>query len=159
MTRLESVFNFQGTHCLPICRDKRSRRHGHSFIGVVTIDVVEPLGDEIFINVSDSIHRIVNRMLEEYLDFHDLNETTDLKNPTSEALAEWIYNRLAPIIAMLRRGESTEDLIELISVEVKETCTCSATYIPTRRIREDYAGSNPKHPITQSPGTKKGRRP
>ena len=50
------------------------------------------------------------------LDHHYLNEVEGLGNPTSEAIARWIWVRLVP------------DLVGLVSVSVAETCTARCTY-------------------------------
>ncbi len=65
------------------------------------------------------LKKVMNPIVEEYLDHHYLNETLPLESPTSEAIAKWIYDQLKP------------DLPLLDSVTVNETCTCSCTYSPS----------------------------
>ncbi|HET7843447.1 MAG TPA: 6-carboxytetrahydropterin synthase, partial [Xanthomonadales bacterium] len=50
------------------------------------------------------------------LDHRCLNDVDGLENPTSENLARWIWQRLAPRLALLSR------------VTVHETCTSGCTY-------------------------------
>mgnify|MGYP002062977867 FL=1 len=50
------------------------------------------------------------------LDHHCLNDIEGLENPTSENLASWIWERLAP------------DLPELSKVVVQETCNAGCVY-------------------------------
>ena len=50
------------------------------------------------------------------LDHHYLNEVPGLENPTSERLAVWIWERLAPTLPGLSR------------VRVRETCTSGCEY-------------------------------
>ena len=50
------------------------------------------------------------------LDHRYLNEIEGLGNPTSEVLAQWIWERLAPELPMLS------------AVEVRETCTVGCVY-------------------------------
>ncbi len=64
------------------------------------------------------IAKVLQPLVEDYLDHHDLNETTLLQNPTSEELARWIFNELA--------GK----LKGLVAVTIHETCTCSCRYQP-----------------------------
>ena len=52
----------------------------------------------------------------EQLDHHYLNEVPGLENPTSENLARWIWERLAPALPGLSR------------VVVRETCTSGCSY-------------------------------
>jgi 6-pyruvoyltetrahydropterin/6-carboxytetrahydropterin synthase len=54
--------------------------------------------------------------LRERLDHHVLNEIEGLENPTSEALARWIWRRVKPAIP------------ELLSVQVRETATSGCVY-------------------------------
>ena len=56
------------------------------------------------------------RPLHERLDHNYLNEVDGLENPTSERLAEWIWQRLV------------RALPALASVEVRETCTAGCVY-------------------------------
>lgn len=62
------------------------------------------------------ISATVKPLLENHLDHWHLNDSTGLINPTSEALAEWIFAKLQPKIA------------DLVAVEIKETCTSYCIY-------------------------------
>jgi len=50
------------------------------------------------------------------LDHNYLNDVPGLENPTSEQIARWIWDRLAPSLPGLSR------------VVVRETCTAGAIY-------------------------------
>jgi 6-pyruvoyltetrahydropterin/6-carboxytetrahydropterin synthase len=50
------------------------------------------------------------------LDHYYLNEIEGLENPTSERLAQWIWERLKPRLPLLDR------------VVVRETCTAGCVY-------------------------------
>jgi len=50
------------------------------------------------------------------LDHRYLNEISGLKNPTSEAVAVWIWKRLKPKLPLL------------VEIVVAETCTARAVY-------------------------------
>ena len=54
--------------------------------------------------------------IEEMLDHRCLNEIEGLENPTSEMLAKWIWDRLAPSLPLLSE------------IHVHETCTSSCIY-------------------------------
>ena len=56
------------------------------------------------------------RPLENRLDHNYLNEIEGLENPTSENIAEWIWERLAPMLSGLSQ------------VVVRETCTTGCVY-------------------------------
>ena len=58
----------------------------------------------------------VFKPLYERLDHHYLNEIEGLENPTSENLAHWIWEQLAP------------DLPQLACVRISETCTSGCSY-------------------------------
>lgn len=50
------------------------------------------------------------------LDHYYLNDIPGLENPTSEVLAEWIWNQVKPQLPILS------------AITVKETCTAGCTY-------------------------------
>ncbi len=52
----------------------------------------------------------------EQLDHNYLNDLPGLENPTSERLARWVWERLAPVLPGLSR------------IVIHETCTAGATY-------------------------------
>jgi 6-pyruvoyltetrahydropterin/6-carboxytetrahydropterin synthase len=54
--------------------------------------------------------------LHDRLDHHYLNEVEGLENPTSEVLAQWIWDRLTPTLPGLTQ------------VMVRETCTSGCIY-------------------------------
>ena len=54
--------------------------------------------------------------IEEELDHRCLNDIEGLENPTSEMLARWIWDRIAPQLSILSE------------IHVHETCTSSCTY-------------------------------
>jgi 6-pyruvoyltetrahydropterin/6-carboxytetrahydropterin synthase len=64
------------------------------------------------------IKSVLNPIVDQYLDYHYLNDSLQLENPTSEEIACWLYGKLKPPIPML------------IAVEIDETCTSSCRYEP-----------------------------
>lgn len=102
-------YGFESAHSLPNvpAGHKCARLHGHSFRVRVTIS--GPVGDQSgwvmdFADLKAAVQPTIDD-----LDHRYLNEIEGLENPTSEVLAEWIWDRVAP------------DLPGLAAVEVRET--------------------------------------
>ncbi|MHC8442077.1 MAG: 6-carboxytetrahydropterin synthase QueD [Candidatus Eutrophobiaceae bacterium] len=109
-------FSIEAAHWLPHLPDdhKCSRMHGHSFqISVCVKGKVDPQSGWVmdFSTIAKAFEP-----LHKQLDHHCLNEIEDLANPTSENLAIWIWQRLAPSLPCLH------------SVEIMETCTSGCIY-------------------------------
>ena len=110
------AFTFEAAHRLPNVPEghKCARLHGHSFR--VEIHVRGPIGEQSgwvmdFAEIKAAFAPIYDR-----LDHHYLNEIEGLENPTSERLARWIWNSLAPDLPMLSK------------IVVHETCTTGCIY-------------------------------
>ena len=114
-------FGFEAAHRLPnVPPDhKCARLHGHSFRVTVRVRgrVQEPVG---WVIDFGDIKRVAQPIIDG-LDHRYLNEVDGLSNPTSEALAEWLWLRLAP------------QLTGLAEIAVHETCTSGCTL-----RREDF---------------------
>lgn len=109
-------FGFESAHRLPNLppEHKCSRLHGHSFRARIHVQG-EP--DPITGWVMDFAEIAANcEPVRLELDHRLLNDVPGLENPTSEVLARWIWNRLAP------------NLAGLCLVEVSETCTSGCLY-------------------------------
>ncbi len=109
-------FRFEAAHFLPNVPEghKCRRIHGHSFRGEVAVrgNVDPKIGWLIdFADLKKSVDPIVHR-----LDHYFLNEIEGLENPTSEMVAVWIWNQLAPQIPQLHR------------ITIEETCTSRCHY-------------------------------
>lgn len=114
--RLAKTFGFEAAHWLPTFPDghKCRRMHGHSFrVEVIVEGDVDPAKGYL-VDYGD-IKR-VTKPIEDRLDHRVLNEIDGLENPTSEVLAVWIWDQLAP------------DLPMLSEVVVHETCTSRCHY-------------------------------
>jgi 6-pyruvoyltetrahydropterin/6-carboxytetrahydropterin synthase len=113
---LEKTFRFEAAHLLPNAPDghKCRRLHGHSFR--IDVAVAGPVDERVGWLVDYGEIRDAFAPLRERLDHRYLNEVEGLDNPTSERLAAWIWDRLAPRLAGLRR------------VTVHETCEARCTY-------------------------------
>jgi len=93
---------------------KCRRLHGHSFRGEVAVrgEINPTTGWLIdFADLKRAVDPIVAR-----LDHYLLNDIEGLGNPTSELLAVWIWNQLAPALPMLHR------------ITIEETCTSRCHY-------------------------------
>jgi 6-pyruvoyltetrahydropterin/6-carboxytetrahydropterin synthase len=107
---------FEAAHRLPnVPADhKCARLHGHSFR--VRIYVAGDIGEHSGWLIDFADIDAVCAPVVDALDHRYLNDIDDLENPTSEHLARWIWERVAPTLAGLSR------------VVVQETCTTGCEY-------------------------------
>jgi 6-pyruvoyltetrahydropterin/6-carboxytetrahydropterin synthase len=94
--RLERDYQFEAAHHLPRVPEghKCKRLHGHSYrVTVVVEGAIDPeLGwVRDFAAVDEVVSPLITR-----LDHQVLNDIPGLDNPTSELLAVWLWERLAP---------------------------------------------------------------
>lgn len=115
--QLSKEFSFEAAHRLPHvpADNKCARLHGHSFKVGITVEGEVDSHTGWFIDYGD-ISAAIKPMLDQFLDHRYLNEVEGLANPTSEKIAEWIWNRLNPQLAGLKR------------VTIAETCTTACHY-------------------------------
>ncbi len=114
--RLAKSFGFEAAHFLPTFPDghKCRRMHGHSFrIDVVVEGPLDPSRG--FLVDYGDLKRAFAPLHDE-LDHRVLNEVRGLENPTSEMVAVWVWDRLAPVLPLLAE------------VIVHETCTSRCEY-------------------------------
>jgi len=109
-------FRLEAAHRLPrVPSDHKCfRLHGHSFrVAVHVAGQVDPAHGWVcdFADISKAFAPVF-----EQLDHRYLNEVAGLENPTSEVLAEWIWQRLRPVLPGLTR------------ITVHETCTSGCEY-------------------------------
>lgn len=113
-------FSFEAAHILPHHEGKCRRLHGHSWIGRVYIKgnnlCQEGTAQGMIMDFAE-IKRYIQPLLDNYLDHYYLNDTTGLENPTSEALAKWIFEKL-----------EVAGMPGLYAIEIRETCTSGCTY-------------------------------
>jgi len=109
-------FSFEAAHRLPNVPPghKCARLHGHSFR--VSVHITAPVQAEAgwvrdFAEISCAMAPVLAR-----LDHYYLNEIEGLENPTSEILAQWVWDQLL------------DTLPDLSQVVVRETCTSGCIY-------------------------------
>lgn len=120
--RLTVRSEFSSSHALRHYQGKCESLHGHNFSVEATVEgnkLSEPV--EYLVDFS-YLKKALNRVLDT-IDHKDLNTTApfDVLNPTSENLARYIYQELAPLVA--------EHKVRLYSVTVGEKSTQCATYL------------------------------
>ena len=114
--RLVKTLGFEAAHFLPdFPADHKCRRmHGHSFVVDVVVEGEIPAGQHHLVDygvIGDAAEPICDQ-----LDHRLLNEIEGLEHPTSEMIARWIWDRLAPALPMLAQ------------IRVRETCTSACEY-------------------------------
>src|SRR4030095_10857404 len=110
------VFTLEAAHFLPNVPPghKCARMHGHSYeIEVAVEGEVDPV--RVWLIDFTDIDDLVAPLLQQ-LDHRVLNEVDGLVNPTSELLARWWWQRLAPV------------LVGLVEIVVSETPTSRCVY-------------------------------
>jgi 6-pyruvoyltetrahydropterin/6-carboxytetrahydropterin synthase len=109
-------FTFEAAHRLPNLppTHKCSRLHGHSYR--VVLYVQGALDSELGWVQDFGDLKEAWKPLDSQLDHYYLNDIPGLENPTSEVLAEWIWERILP------------SLPGLSAVTVRETCTAGCTF-------------------------------
>lgn len=110
------AFTLESAHRLPNvpAGHKCARVHGHSFR--VEIHVSGPVDGHLGWVMDFADVKAAFEPLHRQLDHHYLNDVPGLENPTSENLAQWIWQKLQP------------ELPGLSAVVVHETCTSGARY-------------------------------
>ncbi|KAA8495093.1 6-carboxy-5,6,7,8-tetrahydropterin synthase [Porphyridium purpureum] len=116
---LEKEFRFEAMHVLLHHDGKCARPHGHSYglrVALCSHTLVQN-GPKVnmLMDFSD-ISAVCKKMLDAYLDHHNLNETLQTDSPTAEFIAKWVFHYLEPKLPLLH------------SVTVSETHTSRATY-------------------------------
>jgi 6-pyruvoyltetrahydropterin/6-carboxytetrahydropterin synthase len=113
---LYKSFRFEAAHRLPNVPPghKCARLHGHSFEVELHVEgELDPHTGWVmdFADIKRAFQPIYDR-----LDHHYLNDIPGLDNPTSERLAEWIWQQLKPALP------------QLSEIVLRETCTAGCRY-------------------------------
>lgn len=121
MFRIEKSFRFEAAHKLPNHDGKCRELHGHSFKGTLIVegDKLQTTGPKrgMLVDFSD-LEVSMASMIGLYLDHKYLNDTLCVEDPTSEAIAYWVYHFIKPRVP------------QLAGVRIEETCTSSCEYRP-----------------------------
>lgn len=109
-------FHIEAAHWLPNVPEghKCRRLHGHSF--QIQVHVSGPVDAALGWVTDFAELKAAWKPLHEALDHRCLNDVEGLSNPTSEMLAQWIWERLKPRLSGLSR------------IVVEETCTTGCIY-------------------------------
>jgi 6-pyruvoyltetrahydropterin/6-carboxytetrahydropterin synthase len=109
-------FRIEAAHRLPNVPTghKCGRLHGHSFL--IQIHVCGPVDAATGWVMDFGAIKCAFRPVEDVIDHQFLNDIPGLENPTSENLAKWIWDQLAPALPLLSK------------VVVRETCTTGCVY-------------------------------
>lgn len=121
-------FTIEAAHRLPRvpAGHKCARLHGHSFRIALHVRGVVDQATGWVIDFADLAAAF--QPLHDQLDHRLLNEVEGLDNPTSEAIARWIWQRLKPTLPGLSQ------------VVLRETCTAGCVY----RGEGDEPGARPE---------------
>jgi 6-pyruvoyltetrahydropterin/6-carboxytetrahydropterin synthase len=109
-------FEFDAAHNLVNYHGKCERLHGHTYKLVVKLKGHRDKEDMLFDFVE--LKKLVNSEIIDQFDHHYINEI--LPQPTAENIAEYAYNKLAPLVK--------RENVYLYQVEVWETKTSGIIY-------------------------------
>lgn len=110
------AFTVEAAHRLPNVPEghKCARLHGHSFR--IELHVSGDIDPDLGWVMDFADLKAAFKPLYDQLDHHYLNEIEGLENPTSERLAQWIWDRMKPEVPLLS------------AIVVRETCTSGSRY-------------------------------
>lgn len=118
---LEKEFSFEASHQLPDHDGKCARLHGHSWRGrlVCRESSLQTSGPKSGMLVDfGEMKAAIEDVLENKLDHYHLNDSLEMRAPTSEAVAKWIFEKLKSKLPLL------------VAVIIEETCSTRCTYEP-----------------------------
>jgi 6-pyruvoyltetrahydropterin/6-carboxytetrahydropterin synthase len=115
-TEIFKVFRIEAAHRLPNVPvgHKCARLHGHSF--AIELHVRGAIDAHTGWVMDFADLKQIFKPFYEQLDHHYLNDIPGLENPTSEMLAQWIWQQVKPVLPLLSE------------VVVHETCTAGSRY-------------------------------
>ncbi len=109
-------FTFDSAHFLPNVPEGHKCRemHGHTYLLTLFAEgpVKHPEG---WVMDFGDIKNIMRPIID-ILDHHLLNDVPGLENPTAELLAIWLWNKVKPLMPLLKK------------IELKETPTSGVSY-------------------------------
>lgn len=115
-TEIFKEFSFESAHRLPNvpAGHKCGRMHGHSFRFEVYVGGQVGATSGWVMDFADI--KVAAKPLVDQLDHYVLNDIEGLENPTSENLAAWLWQRLAPRLPGMTK------------IVVRETCTSGCVF-------------------------------
>ena len=129
MFTLTKEFKFEAAHKLVGHDGKCARLHGHSWKAKVVLQGHSLAGHgpkEGMLADYGDVKKVVDPLVDKFLDHRYLNETLKTDRPTSEFVARWLYEKLEGEFGRADTGVLV--LANLVAVEVEETCTSSCKY-------------------------------
>jgi 6-pyruvoyltetrahydropterin/6-carboxytetrahydropterin synthase len=108
--RVKRVFEFEAAHRLPRHPGKCRTLHGHSYRLVVTVERPVDADSGMAVDFAD-LKQVVRKEVVDPLDHTFVNDR--IENPTAEAMAAWMWERLAGPLA------------GLVEIELWETSQCA----------------------------------
>jgi 6-pyruvoyltetrahydropterin/6-carboxytetrahydropterin synthase len=122
MWSLRKQFNFEASHQLINHDGPCARLHGHSWVVIIEVTghKLHPDGpkENMLMDYADMV-KIVSATIEK-LDHQHLNEVFSEPMPTSEYLAQKLFETWKPLLIPFE--------VQLRGVTIKETCTSSCRY-------------------------------
>lgn len=97
MYELQKTYTFEAGHALELHDGKCRRPHGHSYVFIVHLEsdgLIEAGPKKNMVLDFGDLDKVVEPMVEEYLDHRWLNETLGSDSPTCEYIACWIFEYL-----------------------------------------------------------------
>lgn len=122
MWTLKKQFRFEASHQLKNHDGKCKNLHGHSWVGEVEIEAntLQPSGPKENMVMDYSEIKALLEPIVTALDHAHLNEALHTDMPTSEFIAEAIFQSLS--------GKFPRNGVHLKAVSINETCTSSCRY-------------------------------
>ena len=99
MFLLKKEFSFEASHILPFHDGKCRRLHGHSWKMIVWVrgeSLIQDGPHQAMVLDYADIAKVVRPLIDNHLDHWHLNDSLELSSPTSEAVAQWIFEKLQP---------------------------------------------------------------
>jgi len=118
--RLTKKFKFEASHQLMHHDGKCARLHGHSWNGEIMVEdfaLAQTGPKKNMVMDFGDMKAPLKLLVKKYLDHWHLNDTLKTEMPTSEFVAQWIYDKLKP------------DLPKLVAVVIEETCTSRCEFV------------------------------